>query len=84
MSGDQYGRYNDTDHNTFYYVPPMPPAPPPAPADGARAVAVAVLNLSGLGLGYALVRRWALMALCWIATAVLLFVALPAIGRAHV
>ncbi|WP_405770280.1 hypothetical protein OHU34_36260 [Streptomyces sp. NBC_00080] len=78
MSGDQYGRYNDTDHNTFYYVPPMPSAPPPAPADGARAVAVAVLNLSGLGLGYALVRRWALMALCWIATAVLLFVALPA------
>lgn len=78
MSGDQYGRYNDTDHNTFYYVPPMPSAPPPAPADGARAVAVAVLNLGGLGLGYALVRRWALMVLCWIATAVLLIVALPA------
>ncbi|MEW2051226.1 hypothetical protein [Streptomyces sp. NPDC005476] len=81
MSGDQYGRYDDTDQNTFYYVPPMPPAPPappPAPADGARAVAVAVLNLSGLGLGYALVRRWVLMGLCWAATAVLLFVALPA------
>ena len=81
MSGDQYGRYNDTDHNTFYYVPPMPPAPPappPGPADGARAVAVAVLNLTGLGLGYALVRRWVLMALCWTATAVLLLVALPA------
>ncbi|CAM5249637.1 hypothetical protein [Streptomyces aurantiogriseus] len=73
MSGDQYGL-----HNQGYFVPPMPPAPPPAPADGARAVAVAVLNLSGLGLGYALVRRWGLMALCWIATAALLLVALPA------
>ncbi|MFF1549063.1 hypothetical protein [Streptomyces sp. NPDC058291] len=73
MSGDQYGRYDHT-----IQVPPMPTAPPPAPADGVRAVAVAVLNLSGLGLGYALVRRWALMALCWIATAALLFAALPA------
>ena len=73
MSGDQYGRYDHT-----FAVPPMPPAPPPAPADGVRAVAVAVLNLSGLGLGYALVRRWILMLLCLVATAVLLFVALPA------
>jgi hypothetical protein len=73
MSGDGYGVY---DHG--FVIPPMPAAPPPAPADGVRAVAVAVLNLSGLGLGYALVRRWALMVLCWIATAVLLFVALPA------
>ncbi|MCX4767206.1 hypothetical protein OG562_40810 [Streptomyces sp. NBC_01275] len=72
MSGDQYGRYD------FNYAPPMPTAPPQAPADGVRAVAVAVLNLSGLGLGYALTRRWALTALCWAATAVLLFVALPA------
>ncbi|GGR95031.1 hypothetical protein GCM10010269_37500 [Streptomyces humidus] len=73
MSGDQHGRYDHTIH-----VPPMPTAPPPAPADGVRAVAVAVLNLGGLGLGYALVRRWALMALCWTATAALLFAALPA------
>ncbi|MEU2285825.1 hypothetical protein ABZ614_28490 [Streptomyces sp. NPDC013178] len=73
MSGDQYGTYGQG-----YFVPPMPPAPPPAPADGVRAVAVAVLNLSGLGLGYGLVRRWGLMALCWIATAALLLVALPA------
>ena len=73
MSGDQYGRYDHT-----FAVPPMPSAPPPAPADGVRAVAVAVLNLSGLGLGYALVRRWILMLLCLVATAVLLFVALPA------
>ncbi|MFC4502669.1 MULTISPECIES: hypothetical protein [Streptomyces] len=76
MSGDQYGRYDQTFHN--YPVPPMPPAPPPAPADGVRAVAVAVLNLSGLGLGYALVRRWLLMLLCLVATAGLLLVALPA------
>ncbi|MFI1034846.1 hypothetical protein [Streptomyces sp. NPDC020951] len=73
MSGDQYGRYDYT-----FNVPPMPPTPPPAPADGARAVAVAVLNLSGLGLGYALLRRWVFMVACWAATAVLLFVALPA------
>lgn len=59
-------------------VPPMPTAPPPAPANRWRAAAVALLNLSGLGLGYALLRRWALMAACWVATAVLLFVALPA------
>ncbi|MCQ9178194.1 hypothetical protein KMT30_03900 [Streptomyces sp. IBSBF 2953] len=73
MSGDQYDRYDYT-----VQAPPMPTAPPPAPADGVRAVAVAVLNLSGLGLGYALMRRWALTALCLIATAALLFVALPA------
>ncbi|MFI7504727.1 hypothetical protein ACIBVL_40910 [Streptomyces sp. NPDC049687] len=73
MSGDQYGRYDYT-----FAVPPMPAAPPPAPADGVRAVAVAVLNLSGLGLGYALTRRWLLTLLCLVATAVLLFVALPA------
>ncbi|MFK0173865.1 hypothetical protein ACIQU5_34310 [Streptomyces sp. NPDC090306] len=57
--------------------PPAPPAPA-GPADPLRAVAVGLLNLSGLGLGYALVRRWGLMAVCWIATAVLLVVALPA------
>ncbi|WP_328492194.1 hypothetical protein OHS59_05130 [Streptomyces sp. NBC_00414] len=69
------------DHNDFrdgFVVPPMPTAPPPAPADGWRAAGVALLNLCGLGLGYALVRRWWLMAACWVATAVLLLVALPA------
>ncbi|MEV6115310.1 hypothetical protein AB0L59_23065 [Streptomyces sp. NPDC052109] len=59
-------------------VPPMPTSPPPAPPDAWRAAAVALLNLSGLGLGYALLRRWVLMAACWVATAVLLLVALPA------
>ncbi|MFE2267062.1 hypothetical protein [Streptomyces griseosporeus] len=59
-------------------MPPVPPAAPPAPPDALRAVAVAVLNLSGLGLGYALLRRWLPMAVCWAATAVLLLVALPA------
>ncbi|WP_199844726.1 tetratricopeptide repeat protein [Streptomyces sp. DSM 15324] len=76
MSGDQYGRYDQG--FAMPPVPPMPVAPPPAPADGVRAVAVAVLNLSGLGLGYALVRRWVPMLACLAATAVLLFVALPA------
>jgi hypothetical protein len=58
----------------------MPPAPPVplGPADPLRAVAVGLLNLTGLGLGYALLRRWLAMAVCWIATAVLLLVALPA------
>ncbi|QIY67170.2 hypothetical protein HEP85_03225 [Streptomyces sp. RPA4-2] len=69
------------DHNDMpgtFAVPPMPTAPPRAPADALRAVAVALLNLSGLGLGYALTRRWGLMAVCWVATAALLLVALPA------
>ncbi|MGW1723595.1 hypothetical protein ACWCQK_11780 [Streptomyces sp. NPDC002306] len=73
MSGDWYGT-----HQNGFVVPPMPSAPPPAPPDGARAVAVAVLNLSGLGLGYALLRKWVLMVVCWAATAGLLLVALPA------
>ncbi|MDX3072583.1 hypothetical protein PV364_09295 [Streptomyces sp. MI02-7b] len=59
-------------------MPSTPPSPPPAPADGLRAAAVALLNLTGLGLGYALLRRWGLMAACWLATGVLLLVALPA------
>ncbi|MFG2606365.1 hypothetical protein ACGFT2_22860 [Streptomyces sp. NPDC048514] len=58
--------------------PPMPSSSPPAPPDALRAVAVALLNLSGLGLGYLLVRRRLPMAVCWVATGVLLFVALPA------
>ncbi|MER6331485.1 hypothetical protein ABT298_19570 [Streptomyces sp. NPDC001034] len=56
----------------------MPASPPPAPPDAGRAVAVALLNLSGLGLGYALARRRLLMAACWVATAILLVIALPA------
>ncbi|MFH9427782.1 hypothetical protein ACH4JZ_05805 [Streptomyces sp. NPDC017615] len=61
-----------------FTVPPMPPGPPPAPPSALRAAAVALLNLSGLGLGYALLRRWGPLLLCLAATAVLLFVALPA------
>ncbi|MEU3919603.1 hypothetical protein [Streptomyces sp. NPDC029004] len=41
-------------------------------------MAVALLNLSGLGLGYVLLRRWIPAVLCWIATAVLLVIALSA------
>ncbi|MFI0961072.1 hypothetical protein ACH4S8_06640 [Streptomyces sp. NPDC021080] len=72
MSWDQQGARDG------FVVPPMPSAPPPAPAHPWRALAVALLNLSGLGLGYAAVRRWGLMAVCWVATAILLLVALPA------
>jgi hypothetical protein len=59
-------------------VPPPPSSPPRGPADPLRAVAVALLNLSGLGLGYLLMRRWLAMAVCWIATGILLVAALPA------
>ncbi|MFC9428819.1 hypothetical protein [Streptomyces sp. NPDC056987] len=64
-----------------FAAPPPPPAPPtvpPGPADPLRAVAVALLNLSGLGLGYALARRRLAMVLCWVATGILLLIALPA------
>nr|WP_202527327.1 hypothetical protein [Streptomyces sp. SID5770] len=37
-----------------------------------------MLNLSGLGLGYVLLRNWIGAMLCWLATAALLVVALPA------
>ncbi|MEW1610873.1 MULTISPECIES: hypothetical protein [unclassified Streptomyces] len=37
-----------------------------------------MLNLTGLGLGYALLGRWGRAVGCWVATGVLLFVALPA------
>ncbi|NEB39592.1 hypothetical protein G3I54_22180 [Streptomyces sp. SID14515] len=43
-----------------------------------RAVGAALLNLTGLGLGYALLGRWVRAAGCWAATAMLLWVALPA------
>ncbi|MFG2501557.1 hypothetical protein ACGFSB_25520 [Streptomyces sp. NPDC048441] len=58
--------------------PPQAPAPAPAAPDALRALSAALLNLTGLGLGYVLLRRWLLAALCWAATAALLFVALPA------
>ncbi|MGW3911993.1 hypothetical protein ACWEBX_10800 [Streptomyces sp. NPDC005070] len=70
--------WDDQGARDGFAVPPMPTAPPPGPAHPWRAVAVALLNLSGLGLGYAVVRRWALMAVCWVATGILLLVALPA------
>jgi len=54
-----------------------PPPLPLTPNDRWRAATVAVLNLSGLGLGYALMRRWVAAAVCWIATGILLLVALP-------
>ncbi|MFD0144252.1 MULTISPECIES: hypothetical protein [unclassified Streptomyces] len=58
----------------------MPPSPPPAPPESnpAQAVLVGLLNLSCLGLGYVLLRQWIPAAVCWLATALLLFVALPA------
>jgi hypothetical protein len=54
-----------------------PPAPPPE-SNPAQAVLVGLLNLSCLGLGYVLLKQWVLAAVCWVATAVLLLVALPA------
>ncbi|MGW6565013.1 hypothetical protein [Streptomyces sp. NPDC054975] len=56
---------------------PAPPSPPP-PSNPAQAVLVGLLNLSCLGLGYVLLKQWILAAVCWLATAVLLLVALPA------
>jgi hypothetical protein len=79
----EFGRFVPPQPSHPPYVPPAPPMPPAplvplGPADPLRAVAVGLLNLTGLGLGYALLRRWLAMAVCWIATAVLLLVALPA------
>ncbi|MFT2017251.1 hypothetical protein ACMA1D_15610 [Streptomyces sp. 796.1] len=69
----------------FGAPPPTAPPPPPAQApdvpvaaDPWRAVAVAVLNASGLGAGYALVRMWWAVAVCWVAVGGLLAFALPA------
>lgn len=39
---------------------------------------MAVLNLSGLGLGFAAVRRWRSAVACWLASGLLLLIALPA------
>ena len=59
---------------------PVAPAsvPPVGPEDRWRAAAVALLNLSGLGLGHVLLRRWRGALACWIATGLLLLIALPA------
>ncbi|WP_406013258.1 hypothetical protein [Streptomyces sp. NBC_00984] len=51
---------------------------PPPPGGGLRSLAVALLNLSGFGLGYALMRCWVRVALCWVATGALLWAVLPA------
>ncbi|WP_241836159.1 hypothetical protein [Streptomyces sp. JS01] len=80
-SGDRYGvaGYGSGGDGT---VPPppshAPPVGPPPPGAPLRAAAAALLNLTGLGLGYALLGRWGRAAVCWAATAVLLWVALPA------
>lgn len=65
------------------YGPPpgdggQPPTQPRGEANGAQAALIGLLNLSCLGLGYVLLRNWVGAALCWIATAALLFLALPA------
>ncbi|MFI8770120.1 hypothetical protein ACN9M0_10235 [Streptomyces sp. R-07] len=65
------------------YGPPpgygaQPPAQPPGDANPAQAAMIGLLNLSCLGLGYVLLRNWIGAALCWLATAALLVVALPA------
>lgn len=65
----------------FGAPPPPPRAPdvgPPPPGAPLRAVGAALLNLTGLGLGYALLGRWWRAAVCWAATGVLLWAALPA------
>ncbi|MDT9693102.1 hypothetical protein Q5762_33220 [Streptomyces sp. P9(2023)] len=54
------------------------PTPEPPPSNPAQAVLAGLLNLSCLGLGYVLLKQWVLAAVCWLATAVLLLVALPA------
>ncbi|WP_229818579.1 MULTISPECIES: hypothetical protein [Streptomyces] len=50
----------------------------PAESNPAQAVLAGLLNLSCLGLGYALLKQWRWAAVCWVATAALLLVALPA------
>lgn len=58
--------------------PAQPPAQPRGEANPAQAAMIGLLNLSCLGLGYVLLRNWVGAALCWIATAALLVMALPA------
>ncbi|MEU4081457.1 hypothetical protein [Streptomyces venezuelae] len=60
------------------YGPPPGFGPPRGEANPAQAVMTGLLNLSCLGLGYVLLRNWIGAALCWVATAALLVLALPA------
>ncbi|MET8603436.1 hypothetical protein ABZV92_07805 [Streptomyces rubiginosohelvolus] len=80
-SGDRYGVAGYGSGGNGAVPPPPSHAPsvgPPPPGAPLRAAAAALLNLTGLGLGYALLGRWGRAAVCWAATAVLLWVALPA------
>ncbi|MFK0185632.1 hypothetical protein ACIQV1_15610 [Streptomyces rubiginosohelvolus] len=80
-SGDRYGVAGYGSGGDGAVPPPPAHAPsvgPPPPGASLRAAAAALLNLTGLGLGYALLGRWGRAAVCWAATAVLLWVALPA------
>lgn len=80
-SGDRYGVAGHGSGGDGAVPPPPSHAPsvgPPPPGAPLRAAAAALLNLTGLGLGYALLGRWGRAAVCWAATAVLLWVALPA------
>ncbi|MFF7491605.1 hypothetical protein [Streptomyces rubiginosohelvolus] len=80
-SGDRYGVAGYGSGGDGAVPPPPSHAPsvgPPPPGAPLRAAAAALLNLTGLGLGYALLGRWGRAAVCWAATAVLLWVALPA------
>ena len=72
---EQFQTFPQTEQIQF--LAPPPPPQPLTPDDRWRAATVAVLNLSGLGLGYALMRRWIPAAVCWVATGILLLVALP-------
>ncbi|MFD6277716.1 hypothetical protein ACFWFI_19410 [Streptomyces sp. NPDC060209] len=81
MSGARPGAGQE--HGWGTVQPPPPPARPPTagpppPGGALRAVAAGLLSLSGLGLGHVLVRRRRRAAVIWAATAVFLFVALPA------
>ncbi|WP_371625919.1 hypothetical protein OG245_26420 [Streptomyces sp. NBC_01116] len=83
-SDDRYGAAGQG-ADGFGFGGPVPPPPPRAPAVGPpppgaplRMAGAALLNLTGLGLGYALVGHWVRAAVCWAATAVLLWAALPA------
>lgn len=83
-SDDRYGTAGESTAGAGFggAVPPPPShAPtvgPPPDGAGLRAVGAGLLNLTGLGLGYALLGRWGRAVGCWVATGVLLFVALPA------
>ncbi|WYB32235.1 hypothetical protein V6574_25130 [Streptomyces sp. SM1P] len=80
-SGDRYGVAGHGSGGDGTVPPPPSHAPsvgPPPPGAPLRAAAAALLNLTGLGLGYALLGRWGRAAVCWAATAMLLWVALPA------